>query len=115
MPEPTELSDADERVLRHLDGSSADYPALVAANTGLHIPLVERRMATLAEHGFVEAVTDEQVFRITERGRRALAGESGATTADGAAAEGITAGGTPDGGRTAEGTVADGGAPAGGP
>lgn len=101
MPEPTDLSDADERVLRHLDGSSADYPALVAANTGLHIPLVERRMATLAERGFVEAVTDEQIFRITERGRRALAVETGATAADGAAS----------GGRTAEGTVADGGSP----
>ncbi|GAA0206846.1 hypothetical protein GCM10009000_021570 [Halobacterium noricense] len=81
MPEPSDLSDADERVLRHLDGSSADYPALVAANTGLHIPLVERRLATLSERGFVEAVTDEQIFRITERGRRALAGKPGAAAA----------------------------------
>lgn len=111
MPEPTDLSDADERVLRHLDGSSADYPALVAANTGLHIPLVERRMATLAERGFVEAVTGEQIFRITERGRRALAGEIGAAAADSAASDGAAADGAAGGGRAAEGTVADGGSP----
>ncbi|WP_348607463.1 hypothetical protein [Halobaculum rarum] len=106
MPEPTNLSDADERVLRHLADTSVDYPALVAANTGLHIPLVERRMATLAERGFVEAVTDEQVFRITERGRRALTGESGATASDEVEADGAAGGG-----RAVGGTVADGGSP----
>ncbi|WP_435062309.1 DUF2250 domain-containing protein [Halobaculum sp. EA56] len=99
MPEPTELSDADERVLCHLADTSADYPALVAANTGLHIPLVERRMATLAERGFVEVATAERLYRITEDGRRALAGDApaptGAPAADGTVADGGTT--TPDG------------------
>ncbi len=76
MPRPIDLSDADERVLRHLRESGADYPALVAANTGLHIPLVERRIATLTERGFLEAATGEQIYRITEAGRRALAGDA---------------------------------------
>ena len=97
MPEPTELSDADERVLRHLADTSADYPALVAANTGLHIPLVERRMATLAERGFVEVATAERLYRITEAGRRALDGgspaPSGTPPPDGTVADGGT---TPD-------------------
>ncbi|QZX98344.1 hypothetical protein [Halobaculum rubrum] len=96
MSEPTDLSDVDERVLRHLDGSSVDYPALVAANTGLHIPLVERRLATLAERGFVEAVTDEQIFRITEHGRRALSEKPAASTAADATPTRETA--APDGG-----------------
>ncbi|WP_201289468.1 DUF2250 domain-containing protein [Halobaculum saliterrae] len=97
MPEPTDLSDADERVLRHLADTSADYPALVAANTGLHIPLVERRMATLAERGFVEVATAERLYRITEAGRRALDGgspaPSGTPTPDETVADGGT---TPD-------------------
>ena len=75
MPRPIDLSNADERVLRHLRESGADYPALVAANTGLHIPLVERRIVTLEERGFVEAATGERIYRITEAGRDALAGE----------------------------------------
>lgn len=95
MPEPTTLTDADERVLRHLDRTGADYPALVAANTGLHIPLVERRIATLDERGYVEAATAESIYRVTEAGRRALAGEPP----------------LPDDGSATEGTVADGGAP----
>lgn len=81
MPEPASLSDADERVLRHLADATADYPALVAANTGLHIPLVERRIATLEERGFVEAATGERIYRITSAGRTALAGEIPETTA----------------------------------
>ncbi|MFC7096908.1 DUF2250 domain-containing protein [Halobaculum marinum] len=80
MPRPIDLSDADQRVLRHLRDAGADYPALVAANTGLHIPLVERRIAALEERGFVEAATGERIYRITEAGRRALEGEAVGTT-----------------------------------
>ena len=96
MPQPTSLPDADERVLRHLDGAGADYPALVAANTGLHIPLVERRLAALAERGFVEAATAEQIYRITEAGRRALAGDSAAADDETAPAGTATDGGRVD-------------------
>ena len=81
MPTPTDLSDADERVLRHLQDGGADYPAVGAPNTGLHIPLVERRIATLEQRGFLEAATAERIYRITDRGRRALAGDA-ATSAD---------------------------------
>lgn len=102
MPEPTTLSDADERVLRHLDGSGPDYPALVAANTGLHIPLVERRIDVLEERGFVEAATAERIYRATDAGRRALAGEPPVP------AEEPTA---PPDEPAPEETVADGGAP----
>lgn len=96
MPEPTDLSDADEQILRHLTKTGVDYPALVAANTGLHIPLVERRMATLEERGFIEAATAERIYRVTEGGRRALA-NGPAVSVGGQAADGTVAdGGTPD-------------------
>jgi DNA-binding IclR family transcriptional regulator len=93
MPTPTDLSDADGRVLRHLRDGGADYPALVAANTGLHIPLVERRIATLEQRGFLEAATAERIYRITDQGERALAGDA-ATSVD-AAGEAAADGGAP--------------------
>ena len=80
MPQSTSLSDADERVLRHLERAGADYPALVAANTGLHIPLVERRVAALADRGLVEAATAEEIYRVTDAGRRALAADGATPT-----------------------------------
>ncbi|SHG72063.1 hypothetical protein [Halobaculum gomorrense] len=93
MRTPTDLSDADERVLRHLRDGGVDYPALIAANTGLHIPLVERRIATLEQREFVEAATAERIYRITDRGARALAGDA-AASAD-ATGEAAADGGSP--------------------
>lgn len=66
------LTDADERLLRYLRGVRADYPALAAGNTGLHVSLVERRIAALEAAGYVEAVTGETVYRITPAGEEAL-------------------------------------------
>ena len=63
------LSTADRRILQHLTESGADYPALIASNTGLHIPLVERRCAALEAAGLIESVTGEVLYRITEYGR----------------------------------------------
>ena len=69
---PSEFTDADERILRHLRAAGADYPALVAGNTGLHVPLVERRIALLEAEAYVEAVTGETIYRITGAGEGAL-------------------------------------------
>ena len=63
------LSTADRRILQHLSTSGADYPALIASNTGLHIPLVERRCETLEAAGLVEPVSGEVLYRVTEYGR----------------------------------------------
>ncbi|WP_313694511.1 DUF2250 domain-containing protein [Halorarum halobium] len=87
MPEPSTLTDTDRRVLAYLRESGADYPALVAGNTGAHIPLVERRIAVLEDLGLLEAVTDESVYRITPAGEAALDGpdaerRNGHSTAD---------------------------------
>ncbi|MCL9816739.1 DUF2250 domain-containing protein [Natronocalculus amylovorans] len=62
------LNDADRRVLIHLRDFGAEYPALVASNTGLHIPLVERHCQTLAQRGLIEAVSGEIIYRITDQG-----------------------------------------------
>ncbi|QLG61317.1 DUF2250 domain-containing protein [Halorarum salinum] len=72
MPEPGTLTDTDRRVLGYLRESGADYPALVAGNTGAHIPLVERRISVLVDRGLVEAVSGETVYRITAAGEAAI-------------------------------------------
>lgn len=79
MPEPSSLTDTDRRVLSYLQDSGADYPALVAGNTGVHIPLVERRISVLVEHGLLERVTGESIYRITADGESALASFDGGT------------------------------------
>ncbi|MFW6320685.1 MAG: DUF2250 domain-containing protein [Halohasta sp.] len=63
------LSPADRRILRYLSASGADYPALIAANTGLHVPLVEQRCHVLAAAGLLEPVSDEVIYRLTDDGR----------------------------------------------
>lgn len=63
------LSTADRRILQYLSSTGADYPALIASNTGLHIPLVERRCEALKAAGLVELVSDEVLYRLTEYGR----------------------------------------------
>lgn len=63
------LSTADWRILQYLSSAGADYPALIASNTGLHIPLVERRCDALEAAGLVELVSDEILYRLTEYGR----------------------------------------------
>jgi len=64
------LSTAERRILQHLTASGADYPALIASNTGLHIPLVERRCEMLEAAGLIQPVTGEVVYRLTEYGRQ---------------------------------------------
>lgn len=75
-PSPPELTltRSDERVLRYLAEAGADYPALIAGNTGLHAPHVERRVDVMVGAGLIEAVSEESVYRITDAGRDALAG-----------------------------------------
>jgi DNA-binding MarR family transcriptional regulator len=63
------LSTADRRILQYLSSAGADYPALIASNTGLHIPLVERRCDALEAAGLVELVSDEVLYRLTAYGR----------------------------------------------
>lgn len=72
LTSPAEFTDADERILRYLQETGADYPALVAGNTGLHVTLVERHIGLLEDGGYLEAVTGEAVYRTTEAGEAAL-------------------------------------------
>ena len=72
-----DLNSTDVRVLAYLEESGADYPALVASNTGLHAPHVERRCDALREAGLVESVSDEVVYRITGDGRDVLSSAGG--------------------------------------
>lgn len=67
-PGPEELTDADRRVLSFLHTNGAEFPALIASNTGLYVTLAERRCAFLEETGFIESVDEATVYRLTERG-----------------------------------------------
>ncbi|SNR50383.1 DUF2250 domain-containing protein [Halorubrum vacuolatum] len=69
-----DLTAADERILAYLDRAGPDYPALVAGNTGLHVAYVEKRIAMLAAAGFLEPVSGEVIYRITDPGHDALHG-----------------------------------------
>jgi len=68
--DPT-LTPADHRIIQHL-AAGADYPALIASNTGLHIPLVERRCRRLETLGLIEPASSEVIYRLTDCGRRAV-------------------------------------------
>ncbi|NIB99135.1 DUF2250 domain-containing protein [Halobacterium sp. R2-5] len=63
---------ADATILAFLADREPEYPAIVANRIGMHTPYVESRFEVLAERGLVEAVTGEVVYRVTERGERAL-------------------------------------------
>ena len=63
------LRTADRRIIGYLADTNVEYPALIASHTGLHVPLVERRCRLLAAAGLLEPVSDEVLYRLTERGR----------------------------------------------
>lgn len=71
---PEDLTDADERVLAFLRAHGAEYPALIASNTGLYVTLAERRCDFLEEAGYIETV-DGTVYRLTALGDAHLTGE----------------------------------------
>lgn len=77
------LLPADERILEYLAEHPPDYVPLIANRLGMHLGFVERRRDVLVDLGFVEPVTNESIYGITERGERYLAGdlESGAVAA----------------------------------
>ncbi|WP_435124336.1 hypothetical protein [Halobaculum sp. D14] len=100
MPPSATLTDADRRVLAYLAADGPDYPALVAGNTGLHVPLVERRIESLTALGYLEAVSGESIYRTTAAGRDALDGERTVASTDeggGADAAAVADGGNVDG------------------
>ena len=70
-----ELTRTDDQILEYLAAAGADYPALIAANTGQHVTYVERRIEWLADRGLVEAVSGEVVYRSTGAGRDAIGGQ----------------------------------------
>ena len=75
MAQPNWMRAADEDILRHLREERPDYLALVANRLGMHLGYVERRTEVLVEHGLVEQVSEEVVYRTTELGEQYLAGE----------------------------------------
>lgn len=71
---PTWARPADRPILEFLRERRAEYPAIVANRVGMHAPHVEQRCEVLAEHGLLEAVSGEVVYRLTEDGEAYLDG-----------------------------------------
>lgn len=67
---PDWMRPVDDSILRVLARERTEYPSLIASRAGLHIPVVERRCSQLTVNGFVEPVSEEVVYRLTERGRQ---------------------------------------------
>jgi DNA-binding IclR family transcriptional regulator len=69
---PDWMHRADVAILDYLHAERLDYVPLVASHLGLHLSYAEARCETLAERGLVEPVSEEVVYRLTERGRALL-------------------------------------------
>jgi hypothetical protein len=63
---------ADPTILEFLAERDPEYPAIIANRIGMHAPYVETRCEELADRGLVEPVSGEVVYRLTDRGERAL-------------------------------------------
>ncbi len=70
--DPPTITRSDERVLAYLNDVGSDYRAFIAGNTGLYADHVESRLSVLESAGFVEQVTGEPVYRLTDTGREVL-------------------------------------------
>ncbi|WP_255150248.1 hypothetical protein [Halorarius halobius] len=77
------LRPADRRILEQLRDHPPDYMALVANRLGMPTGYVERRWEVLVDVGYIEPVTGEAIYRLTEQGERYLETDPSATiTAD---------------------------------
>jgi DNA-binding IclR family transcriptional regulator len=72
---PDWMRSVDQDILAALERAQPEYIPLLANRLGLHLSYVERRCDRLADHGFIEPVSDEVVYRLTPRGESFLASE----------------------------------------
>lgn len=72
------LRPTDRHILEQLRDHPPDYMALVANRVGMPTGYVERRWQVLLEAGFVEPVTGEPIYRLTDAGERYLETEESA-------------------------------------
>ncbi|WP_331236234.1 MarR family transcriptional regulator [Natronorarus salvus] len=70
------MQPGDEAILEFLLDNPPEYAPLIAGGIGMHHTNVERRCRVLAESGLLETVSEEVVYRLTERGERFLATEA---------------------------------------
>lgn len=80
MP-PHELRPADERILEYLGAHPPEYIPLIANRLGMPLGYAQRRCERLVERGLMEPVTNEAIYRLTDRGARVLTGEKTAVRA----------------------------------
>lgn len=72
---PDSLRPADHRILEHLRDNPPEYIPLIANRLGMHLDYAEQRCEVLIDEGLMEPVTNEKIYRLSDRGERYLAGE----------------------------------------
>lgn len=72
---PDSLRPADRRILEHLRDNPPEYIPLIANRLGMHLGYVEERCGLLIDEQLMEPVTNEKIYRLSERGEQYLAGE----------------------------------------
>jgi DNA-binding PadR family transcriptional regulator len=70
---PDWFRSADAAILSHLSEERPTYAPLLANRLGLPTGYAEARLERLVDEELVEAVSEEVVYRITDRGERCLA------------------------------------------
>lgn len=67
------LRPADRQILAYLDENPPEYIPLMATRLGLPLGHANERTASLVERGLVAPVTNECIYRLTEKGAERLA------------------------------------------
>ena len=72
----------DDSILQVLAHERTEYPSLIASRTGVHVPVIERRCSELVTNGLIEPVSEEVVYRLTDRGQQYVKGNPDIRTSD---------------------------------
>lgn len=76
------LRPADRRILEYLRENPPEYIPLIANRLGMNLSYAERRCEILVERELMKPVTNEAIYRLTERGAQYLTEEVAAQAAD---------------------------------
>lgn len=69
---PDWMRPVDIDLLLAFKSTQPEYIPLVANRLGIHLPYAERRCTLLIEHAYIESVTGEAVYAVTDHGEAVL-------------------------------------------
>ncbi|WP_458190177.1 winged helix-turn-helix domain-containing protein [Haladaptatus sp. NG-WS-4] len=69
---PDWMRPVDVKILVSFKRMQPEYIPLVANRLGIHLSYAERRCELLTDHALIAPVTEEAVYRVTDRGEALL-------------------------------------------